>query len=198
MKKLDIYYHCKPKGQENGFFSVEDVLSADDIKYPKFFIPVQIDVVKTEISEGLDGEEITSTSTMKYTIGSLEQTAKVLTEIKEDEGRIVKTPYRTKMLTDAKVHASNALKEQILSTNPVLYKDYLYPQVAVFKTPTGDKQVYAKSSSVKVFSTLSALKMAFIGDTIDYLGSNNKTETPAKTYTKNTKYKGHFDNNSNK
>ena len=140
MKKLDIYYHCKPKGQENGFFSVEDVLSADDIKYPKFFIPVQIDVVKTETREGLDGEEITSTSTMKYTIGSLEQTAKVLTEIKEDEGRIVKTPYRT----------------------------------------------------------LSALKMAFIGDTIDYLGSNNKTETPAKTYTKNTKYKGHFDNNSNK
>ena len=126
---------------------------------------------------------------MKYTIGSLEQTAKVLTEIKEDEGRIVKTPYRTKMLTDAKVHASNALKEQILSTNPVLYKDYLYPQVAVFKTPTGDKQVYAKSSSVKVFSTLSALKMAFIGDTIDYLNSENKTETAAKPYTKNEKFK---------
>ena len=116
-------------------------------------------------------------------------TITILREIKEDKGRIVKTPYRTKMLTDAKVHASNALKEQILSTNPVLYKDYLYPQVAVFKTPTGDKQVYAKSSSVKVFSTLSALKMAFIGDTIDYLNSENKTETAAKTYTKNEKFK---------
>lgn len=194
MKKLDIYYHCKPKNQENGSFSVENVLSADDIKYPKYFIPVQIDVVKTETSEGLTGEEITTISKIKYTIGSLEQTAKVLTEIKEDEGRIVKTPYRTKILTDSKVTANNTLKNKIIQTPPVLYKDYLYPHVAVFITPAGEKQVYAKSSSVKVFSTLSALKMAFIGDTIDYF-STEKNPTSAKPY---TKYKGHFDNNSNK
>lgn len=191
MRKLDIYYHCKPNNQDNGEFKVENVTSVENINVPVNRIPMQIDIVKSEIENDENGNEVIKTSTTKYMIGKTEQTAKVLKEVKEDEGRFVITPYRTKMLSNTKVEKNKAFKDHLLSPTPVLYKDYRYPEVAVFELPNGKKQIYAKTAAVKVFSIPLAMRKAFISDVIDYLGEQSTKDASSKTYSKYAKYKSH-------
>lgn len=199
MRKLDVYYHCKPNNQDNGEFKVENVTSVENINVPVNRIPMQIDIVKSEIENDENGNEVIKTSTTKYTIGTTEQTAKVLKEVKEDEGRFVITPYRTKMLSNTKVEKNKVFKDHLLSPTPVLYKDYCYPAVAIFELPNGKKQIYAKTADVKVFSIPLAMRKAFISDVIDYLGEQSTKDAPSKTYSKYAKYKSHSSaNNQNK
>lgn len=192
MKKLDIYYRCNkdfPRSCATFTTNVEDL---ENIKWPKENSPVQIDVVKKEIETTENGEEVISAETTTYMLGHIEPAMNIITK-PLTYVEAVQCPIKEATLPSTKERYISVRYQKYRMPHPVrFYKRCPNHEMVVYQPEQGPQQACPKTADIKVCSSLSDMKMAFLDDIIDYFAENEKTKENEKAYTKSDKLKGTF------